>query len=109
MKIIRTGHRETRTVTLDVEGLPDLKALHSTVVVIPQQIDIRYDWTDPQYRNGWYRPGRSDVRVHGFRRLKAGGVGDLVHTVDMHHAWADQRPEWLAQIVADNMPTGWDV
>ncbi|MFE2346440.1 hypothetical protein [Kitasatospora cineracea] len=90
---------ETRTITLAIEGAPDLTSpYYRNTTVAPTRLTITYRWSET---SGLYFAG---PEVFGPRRLKAGGLGQ---SVDVGYLTPEQRPDWVNDLVAQHTPTDW--
>lgn len=90
---------ETRTITLTLDGAPDLTSpYYQNTTVAPVCLTITYRWSET---SGQYFAG---PEVSGPRRLKAGGLGQ---TVNVGYLSPEQRPDWVNDLVAQHAPTDW--
>jgi hypothetical protein len=103
---IRT--HQVLTVTIAVTDMPDVPSWDGKFEIVPHTVDIEYRWQNPELRDGWFEPGKASAKVIGARRLKSGAVGQQEVTVDFYSSYGRERPDWLAQLIADNLPEGWD-
>jgi hypothetical protein len=91
MKTIRTA--EVRSVTFDLVDAPDVTG-RTGVRLQSRSVEIEYVWK---------RPHEANATVVGTQPGGRGGELVLFHAEE-----CDDWPEWIRELVAANMPEGWD-
>lgn len=95
---------ETYSVALEITGVSDVAS--DGRLLVPDMIEVTYQWTPPAHRRAGEKYLRVQVKVQGRRRLKSGQVGRSRGAVllDEQLGW----PEWVAAVVVARVPEGWD-
>lgn len=105
------------TVIVPVQDKPDLHEPRSWrkpeawLTVIPARVEVTLRMSEGTERGD---QSHAFVSVIGPRRLKSGAEGKEICTtgwekvrIDGGHAFI-LRPDWLTQLLAENLPWGWD-
>lgn len=85
---------QTYTVSVQVDGAPDVEKSYSLYPIAPERLMIRFD----KYDDGEW--GRPRVAIYGKRRLKGGGLG-----ADVRDNYASTRTDWVAEIIEAVKPS----